>query len=142
MDLPAQQAYTAYTKTGYHGSILYLESRERRLFLMLRNPDGTVRELRRTDPGESIVSAAWMPGDRSIIMSRVVSAGGPKAAPGLWHFSIESGRLQALAIDLVNPREPSVSPDGRQLAFTAGVVRREIIVVENFLPNPVRPVRR
>jgi Tol biopolymer transport system component len=47
-----------------------------------------------------------------------------------------SGEVRPLDISMTHLRGPSVSPDGRRIAFTAGRQRDELWVIRNLLPSP------
>jgi serine/threonine protein kinase len=60
---------------------------------------------------------AWMPDSRRAVMTfRTASA--PKG--GLWMTDVRTGAATSLSAGLTQQRSPNVSPDGSQLAFTAG----------------------
>jgi len=59
----------------------------------------------------------------------------------LWAIAAEGGEPQLLNADMrqiVNMRQilnPTVSPDGRQVAFTAVQSKSELWVIDNLLPD-------
>jgi hypothetical protein len=55
--------------------------------------------------------------------------------PSLWRVDIRTGEARPLGVQLEGLRSISVSPDGRQLAFTTGWPAREPWVIEYQLPE-------
>jgi Tol biopolymer transport system component len=62
--------------------------------------------------------------------------------PELWVISAQGGEPRKLDLPksfqnsamAVNLRQPSIHPDGRHIAYTAGRDTSEVWVMENFLP--------
>ena len=86
---------------------------------LLPQPTGTPRQVLRAlsvlpDPAPF----GWMPDSRRIVFG----AEFPSRTPGahLWLADTESGRLSAVTATSGSEEFPAVSPDGRQIAFTAG----------------------
>jgi Tol biopolymer transport system component len=62
---------------------------------------------------------SWLPDSRALV---VVSSASPREREGLFVISVDSGEQQALTMPTLSeaPQQPSVSPDGRTLAFKSG----------------------
>ncbi len=56
----------------------------------------------------------------------------------LWRVSAAGGEPQFMGLKMDGLRDLAVSPDGSQLAFTAGQPMYEAWVLENFVPPPLR----
>ena len=69
---------------------------------------------------------AWTPDGRGILF---VEKG------ELWRVPVDGGAPQALGLKMGQLRQLHLSPDGRQIAFTAGEGQSEVWVLENFLPG-------
>jgi dipeptidyl aminopeptidase/acylaminoacyl peptidase len=106
--------------------------------LSVRDPSGATRELLRVNDPETIVSLAWVPDGRQILLVRMNSA---MKQESLWSVSVDSGRAAAVDLRVPAMRELNVSPDGRMLAFTGGQALREVWVASNVLPPPATVAR-
>jgi Tol biopolymer transport system component len=111
--------------------------------LRVRAPDGSMREVFRSEPGERIAGVAWLPNNTGLIFTRMkMSDSLPDEArwPVVWQVDLRSGVTRSLGISMRGLRNIAVSPDGRRLAFTSGWPTREPWILENFLP-PSAPAR-
>jgi Tol biopolymer transport system component len=76
---------------------------------------------------------AWTPDGRYILF---VKKPNPRAPAELWRIAADGGQPEYLGLAMEDIHQLRPSPDGRQLAFTAGSKRKpEIWVMENFLPK-------
>ena len=99
---------------------------------------GEARELLHEDKSSMPVAfgfgtVEWTPDGRNVLFIRQTSSGGPERE--LWMIPAVGGSPRKLELKADKLRELSVHPDGRQIAFTAGKLRSEIWVMENFLPK-------
>jgi Tol biopolymer transport system component len=85
---------------------------------------GASQELLRQARGGRIRSLAWMPNGKTLLFSR-------KGA--LWALPASGGEPQKLELSGEDLRDVRVHPSGRKIAFTAGVGRGELWVMENVL---------
>jgi Tol biopolymer transport system component len=111
--------------------------------LRIRAPDGSMREVLRSEPGERVAGVAWLPDNRGLIFTRTKTGDAlPDEArwPVVWQVDLRSGVTRSLGISMRGLRNIAVSPDGRRLAFTSGWPTREPWILENFLP-PSAPAR-
>lgn len=53
----------------------------------------------------------------------------------LWRVPVAGGEPEQLGLEMEKLRQPTISPDGRRLAFTAGGTQNETWIMENFLPG-------
>ena len=85
---------------------------------------------------EHIYSLAWTPDGRHMLLTKGPFP--PRQTNELWRIPAEGGETQKLGVmeGLRFIRHVRVHPDGRRIAFTAGGVKLEIWVLENFLPKP------
>jgi Tol biopolymer transport system component len=96
---------------------------------------GEVRELLRGDqsplrfnPG----TIAWAPDGRSMLFANPSSPRSSKT--DLWQIPVHGGKPRKLELTAENMRDLSIHPNGRHIAFTAGQLKSEVWVMENFLP--------
>lgn len=102
---------------------------------------GEPRELLKVQKPEVISALAWTPDSRHIIYA--VSIAGEKQEFELRRVSAEGGKPEYIGLRMEGllPYGLSVHPDGKRIAFTAGLPpRSEVWVLKDFLP-PVRPSR-
>ncbi len=98
--------------------------------LLIPAAGGEPRELLRVNAPESVTMAlTCTPDGRGIIVRKMLSHSNE-----LWLVPVGDGQPRRLDIDS-NPSSPiRVHPDGRRIAYMAGEVKREVWVLENFLP--------
>ncbi len=100
---------------------------------LLPQPSGTPRQVL---PAFSVLPDpapfGWMPGGTQIVLG----AEFPSRTPGthLWLANTDDGRLSAVTATSGNEESPAVSPDGKQIAFTAG--EQDYDLVEIPLAGP------
>ena len=101
--------------------------------LRLLSAEGeTPRELLRLQFPEFMGNLpVWTADGKSILIWR----GGRNSRPELWNVPVDGSPPQRTGLTSNNHTAVSVHPDGRQIAFTAGDVSREVWVMENFLPE-------
>ena len=80
-------------------------------------------------PGELIKTVVWMPDGAHLLFSR---SGKPSSE--LWRVGLEGGAPERVGVATNDVASLSVHPDGQHIAFTAGQSKREVWVLENFLP--------
>jgi Tol biopolymer transport system component len=97
---------------------------------------GEVRELLRVKEPESITTIAWTPDGRHLLFARgnMARTDPRKQAAELYRIASAGGEPQPLGLAMKHLRDLRVHPDGRRIAFTAGLGEMEIWVLENFLP--------
>lgn len=97
---------------------------------------GQPRELIRVNEPEGFSPyLAWTPDGRGIIVAARLDESGNKS---LWLVPVEGGQPRKLDVDMRDFADQSpiaVHPDGRQIAYVAGESKREVWVLENFLPE-------
>jgi Tol biopolymer transport system component len=97
---------------------------------------GEVRELFQTMDKGFFLDLNWTADSRFLWFRRVTPSDDPKVPPKWesWKISPDGGNLQKL--ELVIPGGGMrLHPDGRQIAFYNGRGRRDLWVMENFLPT-------
>jgi Tol biopolymer transport system component len=97
---------------------------------------GEVRELFQTKDKEFILDLNWTPDSRFLWFRRLSRSNDPKVPPKLesWRISPDGGNAQKL--ELVIPGGGvRLHPDGRQIAYYTGRGRRDLWVMENYLPD-------
>ncbi len=105
-------AYSSFDESSEFVKILSLASGQARE--VHRQPRGTGR----------IYSVAWTSDGTRLLFSRKGQ---------LWRISVAGGAPEQLPVALESLRELRPHPDGQRLAFTAGVGRGEVWVLENIL---------
>jgi Tol biopolymer transport system component/beta-lactamase regulating signal transducer with metallopeptidase domain len=115
---------------SYDGGRLALVSQERGTgyssLQVIPAAGGEPRELLRVKAPEWINTVAWMPDGRHLLFGRRDEA---------WWIAVAGGEPQPLGLAMKHLRDLRVHPDGRRIAFTAGLGEMEIWVMENFLPG-------
>jgi Tol biopolymer transport system component len=101
--------------------------------LMLVPTDGgQPRELLRvSDPEYLGAFVAWSP-DGKFLLFRKFPKGATRREP--WRISVDGGAAREIDLNGVFGRDPSIHPDGHQIAFVSGEATLEIWTLENFLP--------
>ena len=96
---------------------------------------GTAREVFRAQPPRSLTRSglAWTSDDRFLLFTE--RAGDDLGSSALWRISADGGQPQNIRMNGL--AFPSVHPDGRHIAFTAGKSEgAEVWVMQNLLPRP------
>lgn len=83
--------------------------------------------------GRPDTGLGWTP-DGGYVLFVKGTAKGPRAR-ALWRVPVAGGPPEPLGWEMEELREPVISPDGRRIAFTAGGNKKELWVMENFLPK-------
>ncbi len=83
-----------------------------------------------TKPRPGWLIGAWTPDSQNILVGM-----GWEALLRLWVVPADGGEPKALDVTGREITDPVFSPDGRQIAFTAGGSKGELWVVENLLPQ-------
>ena len=106
------------------------------VLLLIPVAGGDHRELLRVSPPEGILpawSVDWTPDSTAVLVIKETAQ-----RRELWQIPIAGGQPRRLDIDIANWANGqggfSISPDGRQMAFTAGQNAYEIWALENVLP--------
>jgi len=98
----------------------------------LRGPQ--TKEVARMAPRENVTSLAWTPDGKRIVYTKK----GPGKENEAWSTAVDSGQSVELKFSLPRIRDIAVHPDGRQVAFVAGLSgSQELWVMENALPSRV-----
>jgi len=76
---------------------------------------------------------AWEPNGKAVIFAR----SGPGRASGteLWWIPVSGGTAEKLGLAELAKRRLRIHPDGSRVAFSDGVVKADIWVMENFVSN-------
>jgi len=98
---------------------------------------GSPRELLNLDDPRYIVSIAWFPDGRNLLLSLRDAERRPDGDlwHRLWKISAEGGQPQPTELTLRALRDVRVHPDGRRIAFRTGGAHSEVWMMENFLPR-------
>jgi Tol biopolymer transport system component len=84
---------------------------------------GPEKEVYRQPRGARIRSLAWLPGGQALLFAR---------RGELWRLPLDGGAPEKAGLAAEDLRDLRVSPDGRRLAYTAGVGKGEVWVMENL----------
>jgi len=79
-------------------------------------------------------SIAWTPDGLSLLFTGEPRRG--ESETELWLISAQGGEPRKLDLTGKNMRELCIHPDGRRVAYTSGGDRKEVWVMEGFLPEP------
>jgi Tol biopolymer transport system component len=146
--------------TGMEHTILHTPGSDR-MMTIAPSPDGTRVAVLSFDEGRqrpvlSVVPAAggptralyeaedlawfslldWTPDSGAILFGR---NGSPEPGKiGVWRVPAEGGDPSSLALAMEGLRDLRLRSDGRRLAFTAGVDKGDVWMMENFLPASTR----
>jgi Tol biopolymer transport system component len=106
---------------------------------------GEARELVRAKEPETIVgdSLSWSSDSRYIVFGKGRSTGQERKTQ-LLAISPSDGEPHAVGLAMDSVSSVSFDPSGHHIAFGAGSAKREVWVMENFLPTPkaARPQTR
>jgi Tol biopolymer transport system component len=113
------------------------DDRSSKSFVLLLIPvsGGEPRELLRvSQPQELMATATWMPDGRAVIVDKVLNESGTERE--FWLVPTAGGQPRKIDVGTAPGLGPDirVHPDGRQIAFVAGENKKELWVLENFLP--------
>ena len=93
---------------------------------------GEPRELMRAGVG----GVAWMPDRSALLIQRAPDEPSEELIWELWYVPLAGGEPKPTSLTAQGvPHGLDVRPDGRQVAFVAGVPGAELWVMENFLPT-------
>jgi Tol biopolymer transport system component len=103
---------------------------------LLTAEGGYVRDLLRAGAGAALGSfgmttLAWTADSANVLVNERPGEGTGRST--LWQVSVDGLTRRQLASDVPNGR---LHPDGRRIAVTQQTARREIWLLENFLPGP------
>ena len=104
--------------------------------LLIPIDGGEPRELLRvTAPQRFWPMVAWMPDGRSVVVRKMLSES-ENASEELWLVPVGDGQPRKLGIDKLSLGNSPISihPDGRQIAYLSGETKKEVWILENFLP--------
>jgi len=96
---------------------------------------GESREVFRSQENELIRSMNWTPNGRFLWFEKLTLSKDPKVPSKMecWRVSPDGGNLQKLELNFPG-LQFRIHPDSRQIAFWTGQGRRDLWVIENFLP--------
>ncbi len=92
---------------------------------------GAARELLRLKPPEDVWGIVWTPDGRHLLFVRRNLT---EERSDLCRVAVEGGEPQSLGLALNIMSQMSIHPDGRRIAYSYGLPRSEVWVMENFLP--------
>lgn len=96
---------------------------------------GQPRELLKGEQGKEIFGGAgiaWEPDSQHLLIVKATGQASPNRE--LCRIATASGQLKSLGIAMDGLELPTVHPDGRRIAFSAGSPKLEVWAMENFLP--------
>ena len=111
---------------------------DRRVVMVIPSTGGEARELVRLQQGGeegSVSGLEWARDGRYLLLSIGEDSGESfGVTPELWRIPAEGGEPEKVGLRTHEWATVAIHPDGRQIAFTAGEPKREVWVMENFLP--------
>jgi Tol biopolymer transport system component len=114
--------------------------------LKVRGVSGSeTKELMRLAPRENLNSLAWTPDGKRLVYTKgtVGRDQGADGRTGVWAIAVDSGQSVELKFSQPDIRDISIHPDGRQIAFRAGLSSESAVwVMEGLMPKPVAPTVR
>jgi Tol biopolymer transport system component len=99
---------------------------------------GQPLEIFRVEKPEMLISPRsleWTPGDREILFGRDVSSETEQEPFELMAISTQGGVPRSLGSLMEGVLDLALSPDGNQIAFTAGKIGSEVWAIDGFLPG-------
>lgn len=106
--------------------------------VFVQSGDGPPRELFRVSRQEFAVVQAWMPDGQAVLFTRYRQGQNAAVDPHhLWMVSVRDGAARDTTVRIPGFTQPywvALSPDGRRIAYTAGMTSAELWMMENFLP--------
>jgi Tol biopolymer transport system component len=111
--------------------------------LKVRGLSGSeTKELVRTAPRENITSLAWTPDGKRLVYTKELPSRtqGAEGSTEVWTIAVDSGQSVELKFSLPRIRHLTIHPDGRQIAFLAGLSGgQDLWVMEGLMPKAVAP---
>jgi Tol biopolymer transport system component/beta-lactamase regulating signal transducer with metallopeptidase domain len=103
----------------------------REAVMVIPTAGGEPRELARARDGEALdwESVVWMPDGRHLLLTKE-----SKASNEVWRIPVAGGEPQRVGLAMPGLHGLSVHPEGRRIAFTAGVPKIELWVMEGIFP--------
>jgi Tol biopolymer transport system component len=101
---------------------------EHKVLMVIPSEGGEPRVLVRAPKIAGFIGLIWTPDGEQLLFPK---RGEDKTE--LWRVSVENGEPEFVNAVPASVRGLRISPDGRQLAYTAGDVKSEVWVLENFL---------
>jgi Tol biopolymer transport system component len=101
------------------------------------NGAGT-KEVARMAPRENVTSLAWTPDGKRLVYTKALPGAnaGVEEPTEVWATELASGQSVELKLSLPHVREIAIHPDGRQIAFHAGLWGdSELWVMEGLMPK-------
>jgi hypothetical protein len=102
--------------------------------LRVRDADGTIRELLRAMSPEWLMMHDWAPDGRALFIVRqfpMRPGGGPERSE-LWRVPLDGTAPHYTGVSVPTLRGVSVHPDGRTIAYTAGLPTWEVWAMEGI----------
>jgi Tol biopolymer transport system component len=121
--------------------LAFLNSTNPRILRVIPAGGGEPRELHRFAlEGDDNILPAWTADGKYVLLSKPLGPDGAKEKWDLWRIPADGGEAQRLNLGM--RCDPSVSPDGRQIAFGSGgrAPIDEVWVLDNLL-SPLQPKR-
>jgi Tol biopolymer transport system component len=134
---PAGIPFVAASPDGKWLAFTSREEGEQKIRLkIVPSAGGEVRELFQSMDKEFILDLNWTPDSRFLWFRRVAPSNDPKVSPKWesWKVSPDGADLQKLEL-AVSGGGMRFHPDGRQIAYYTGRGRRDLWVMENYLPD-------
>jgi Tol biopolymer transport system component len=107
----------------------------REALMVIAAAGGEPRELLRARDGDTSVIAnrlAWMPDGRHLLLTRGSRASAGRREQEVWRISVAGGEPQRTGLAMPGLRGLCVHPDGRRIAFTAGLPEVELWVMDGL----------
>lgn len=104
------------------------------LLMVISTSGGEARKLLEVPDPEFIYGLAWTPDSRYLAFSKVQGPLPQKSKSELWRIPAEGGVPEKLGLNMDFLHGIHFHPDGQRIAFTAGLPKSEVWVMENFLP--------
>jgi Tol biopolymer transport system component len=117
---------------AYSGSMLE-DGRRVIVLRVLNRHTGQTRELGRVVSPEVMLLHDWSPDGTELLVTRRMTA--PPQPPVLWRMRVDGGPSVKVALDLRAVREVSAHPDGRRIAFTAGLATFDVWALDHVVPR-------
>ncbi len=142
-NLKTGQEKKLYSASHIHSYALAPDGRQliftegTRLLKVIPASGGEPRELLRLPESEYVDWLEWTVDGRHVFFTRseALSPVAHNRPIPLWRMPAEGGEPDRMELAMQGLRQMRFHPDGRRIAFTAGYLKVEVWVMENFLPE-------
>jgi len=94
---------------------------------------GEAREIYKAQASETLNSLEWFPDGKSVLISKRTSFNVQDQGAEIWKAPAEGGEATSMGIKMDRLGSIRIHPDGKRIAFVAGMGQGEVWTMQNFL---------